>query len=299
MMATRAQPSGVSGLDLSPQLVATGQALGARLPAIVMDARRAAATLTHGMHGRRRAGAGEAFWQHRELATGEGLRQVDWRHSARSDRLFVREKEREAPAVLQIWLDGSPGMAWSGHRDRITKQERALVLALGLAIAAKAGGEKVSVLGSQQPMTSEMGLALGLLQAGQDGFAAARPGQVLVLTDGLEPPGLWAERARLVRGARAELLVVLVADPAEYDFPFAGRVEFTGKADTRPFVVGRAEAARNEYQAAYLAHIGAVQAAIHGHGGQVLRHVTDAGVGPIALLAAESLDGRTASQRQA
>ena len=70
-------------------------ALAGDLPGVLLDAKRLAASAP-GFHGRRRAGQGEAFWQYRDHRAEDGARLVDWRRSARGDRYFVREREREA-----------------------------------------------------------------------------------------------------------------------------------------------------------------------------------------------------------
>ena len=57
------------------------------LPRLTLEARRIAATIVHGLHGRRRAGSGENFWQYRRFSSGESARRVDWRRSARDDHL--------------------------------------------------------------------------------------------------------------------------------------------------------------------------------------------------------------------
>jgi uncharacterized protein (DUF58 family) len=53
--------------DSEPEAVkaAVGKSrkLAARLPRLILEARRVAATVIHGLHGRRRAGPGENFWQ--------------------------------------------------------------------------------------------------------------------------------------------------------------------------------------------------------------------------------------------
>ena len=56
--------------------------LAASLPRLVLEARRIAANVVHGLHGRRRAGAGESFWQYRRFVSGEPSQSVDWRRSA-------------------------------------------------------------------------------------------------------------------------------------------------------------------------------------------------------------------------
>src|SRR4030088_1441124 len=92
---------------------ATGSArtLAATMPRLILEARRVAATVIHGLHGRRRAGPGENFWQYRRFVSGEPASRVDWRRSARDDHLYVREQEWEAAHTVWLWADRSPAMA--------------------------------------------------------------------------------------------------------------------------------------------------------------------------------------------
>ena len=55
------------------------------MPRLILEARRIAATVIHGLHGRKRAGPGENFWQYRRFLSGEPARRVDWRRSARDE----------------------------------------------------------------------------------------------------------------------------------------------------------------------------------------------------------------------
>jgi uncharacterized protein (DUF58 family) len=266
-------------------------ALDAALPAIMMDARRAATSIVMGEHGKRRAGAGDAFWQHREWSNGESIRQVDWRRSARSDKLFVRECERQVPALLQLWCDGRAGMNWTSDASMPTKAQRGLVIGLALAIAVRAGGERVCALGLGTPLSNELTFAGHLIQAGQEAPNRYQAGQVLIISDGLEAPETWAMRAKQIGAARAQLIVVLVADKAEQDFPFEGRVSFTGALQDAPIVVGRAQSAKADYVAAYHAHMTRVEHAILSSGGQVFHHVTSKPAVPTLLELAAALDG--------
>ena len=51
----------------------SARALAAQMPRLIMEARRIAATVIHGLHGRRRAGSGENFWQFRRFVSGEEI----------------------------------------------------------------------------------------------------------------------------------------------------------------------------------------------------------------------------------
>jgi uncharacterized protein (DUF58 family) len=93
---------------------ASGEArsLAQTMPRLILEARRIAATVIHGLHGRKRAGPGENFWQYRRFLSGEPARRVDWRRSARDEHLYVREQEWEAAHTVWLWPDRSPSMAF-------------------------------------------------------------------------------------------------------------------------------------------------------------------------------------------
>src|SRR5436189_3838595 len=117
------------------------------MPRLILEARRIAATVIHGLHGRRRAGPGENFWQYRRFLSGEPARRVDWRRSARDDNLYVREREWEAAHTVWIWPDRSPSMVFASQLVSETKLDRALVVAFALAEVLVEGGERVGIPG--------------------------------------------------------------------------------------------------------------------------------------------------------
>src|SRR5712672_4009089 len=90
--------------------VGKSRKLAARVPRLILEARRVASTVIHGLHGRRRAGSGENFWQFRRFMSGEPAARVDWRRSARDDHLYVREHDWEAAHTVWLWPDRSPSM---------------------------------------------------------------------------------------------------------------------------------------------------------------------------------------------
>src|SRR5271165_1629528 len=134
--------------------VGTGRSLAAGMPRLILEARRVAATVIHGLHGRRRAGPGENFWQYRRFVSGEPSARVDWRRSARDDHLYVREQEWEAAHTVWIWPDRSASMVFASPLVRATKLDRALVIALALAEVMVEGGERVGVPGLLRPTAS-------------------------------------------------------------------------------------------------------------------------------------------------
>ena len=86
--------------------------LAANLPPLMVAAERVAATVAQGVHGRRRIGQGETFWQFRHYERGDPIQHIDWRRSARSDSVYLRETEWEAAQSVWLWSDASPSMQY-------------------------------------------------------------------------------------------------------------------------------------------------------------------------------------------
>src|SRR5437588_12829358 len=130
------------------------RSLADSMPRLILEARRIAAAVIHGLHGRRRAGPGENFWQYRRFLSGEPARRVDWRRSARDDHLYVREQEWEAAHTVWLWPDRSPSMLFASPLVPESKLDRTLVIAFALAEVLVEGGERVGIPGLMRPSAS-------------------------------------------------------------------------------------------------------------------------------------------------
>ena len=87
--------------DLKVSTQQQAEQLAATLPALLVAAERVAAIVAQGVHGRRRVGTGETFWQYRRHQSGDETTRIDWRRSARSAHVFIRENEWEA--AESVW----------------------------------------------------------------------------------------------------------------------------------------------------------------------------------------------------
>src|SRR5918995_3526330 len=208
-------------------------ALAQRLPRLVLEARRAAATLTHGIHGRRRAGIGETFWQFRPFVTGEAAQRVDWRRSARDDRLYVREREWEAAQNVWLWIDRSASMGYVSSLAQASKVERALVLGMALGDTFVNAGERVGVLGLMRARASRQ-IAEKIAQAIagdpynlDDDLPPRAPigrfDEAVLVSDFLSPVDDIAAAVDGIAGRGGRGHLVMVVDPVEETFPFAGQ----------------------------------------------------------------------------
>ncbi len=258
------------------------------LPPLLVEAERLASSLATGVHGRRRAGMGETFWQYRAAHPGDPFSLIDWRRSARSDRLYVREMEWEAAETVMVWCDRSQSMEFKSGPVPRSKAERASLLALALGVLLARGSERFGLLGTEaeEPRTGERQLMrwAGILSAGPDleadfgmppQIAMPRVGRAVYLSDFMGPadavlPALGAAAGQGIAGIYVQIL-----DPVEEDFPFAGRTRFESVGRQVRHDTDQAGALR----AAYLARLGerrdALAAIARRAGWQLILHRTD------------------------
>lgn len=262
------------------------EAIAAPFPVLLAEAERVAAVVAQGVHGRRRAGQGEAFWQYRSFSDGDNVRSIDWRRSARSDHYYVRENEWEAANTVWFWRDGSPGMDWRSSAKTPTKKDRATIIQMALASLLMRAGERCAVIGeSNRPRSGRAGLErLALRLAASEGPAKTLSADIpafarmVIASDFLEAPDVWRDRlARLsARPARGVLLHII--DRAEDDFPYSGRVQMRlpgASTVLKPYIIGRAERAKAEYQTKFLAHKQALADIARRLNWTVITHYTD------------------------
>lgn len=65
--------------DRPVSLQTRAEAAAGALPPLLVAAERAAASVAPGIHGRRRAGPGDQFWQYRRYHQGDPASVIDWR----------------------------------------------------------------------------------------------------------------------------------------------------------------------------------------------------------------------------
>jgi uncharacterized protein (DUF58 family) len=265
---------------------ATGEAraLAATMPRLILEARRIAATVIHGLHGRRRAGPGENFWQYRRFVSGEAARRVDWRRSARDDHLYVREQEWEAAHTVWIWPDRSPSMQFTSSLAPESKLSRALVIAFSLAEVLVHAGERVGMPGLMRPTGSRNVLDKMANAVVHDAaersslppsFVPSSLSEIVIVSDFWSPMSdIRATLSRLsATGAHGH--TVQVVDPAEETFPYSGRVEFIEPESGGSITAGRAEAWKTDYDKRVARHRAELRAETDKLGWSFAIHRTD------------------------
>ena len=229
--------------------------------------------MAQGVHGRRRVGQGDSFWQFRRFVSGDPLARVDWRQSAKSGRgapegWFIRETEWEAAQTVCLWRDASASMDYSSaeyltRAEWPTKRDRAELLLVALASLLVRGGERLTLLGSGiTPMNGRIALSRVVEMIDRNPRADSLPafeslpraGQLVLIGDFLSP--LDTVNATIARFAAAGLKghLLQIIDPAEEDLPFDGRVRFEGVEEREEGVISSVESIRDDYSDRFRRH---------------------------------------------
>jgi uncharacterized protein (DUF58 family) len=251
----------------------------AALPPLLVAAERIAATVAQGVHGRRRVGQGETFWQFRQYQPGDAAQRIDWRESAKSQRLYVRETEWEAAQSVWLWRDASPSMDYSSASylpgaEWPTKRDRAELILVALASLLVRGGERLTLLGSGiAPMSGRIALSrlVGLIEHDGPHAASAKQGmpaiealpraaQFVLIGDFLSPLETTNRIVAGFAGAGLGGHLLQIVDPAEEDLPFDGRVRFEGVEERDDIVISRVENVRDAYAGRFREHREGLQA---------------------------------------
>ena len=208
--------------------------------------RRLVQGVQRGIHRSSRRGYSTEFSEYRPYTPGDDLRHLDWRRMARTDRPYVRQYEEESDWGCLVVADLSASMAFGSLG--YSKADYARTLAgtfatllheqgdpVGLLRFAADAGEVVPMRHSPRQMArwwamldaepAGAGTSVGLALEGAFRLMR-RPGLVVVISDFLSAPALWAEPLRQLRAARNEVLCWEVLDPQEREFLFEGDTRF-------------------------------------------------------------------------
>ncbi len=254
-----------TGTITSPEqaidLLSPSREQAALMPDLITQARHIAGSVINGWHGRRKRGTGDNFWQFRPYAQGDMLSRIDWRRSARDDHTYMRDREWETAHTIWLWCDPSPSMLYQSRFSPVSKQHRALVLTLALAELFSRSGERIAYPEIMPPLLARNGaerLATALLQqkavsAEPDLQSLQRFNELVLISDFLQPADILSAKLDQIarRGIRAHLIAI--ADPAEADFPFAGRTEFRDPVSGTVLIAGQAQTYAEEYRRLYQA----------------------------------------------
>lgn len=253
------------------------------LPPLLVEAERVAATVVLGVHGRKRSGPGESFWQYRPYGFGDPVTRVDWRKSARSDRVFIRENEWEAANTLWLWPSPSPTMIFKSHLATVSKRDRADLMGLALASLALRAQERVGLINGPDAPGHSRAILLRMAEHMlrhegprlPDAARLRRFASVVLLGDFFETIPEISAAITPMAAAGVAGHVVHIVDPAEETLPYAGRIEFQEVAGPLKFLSAKTETLRQPYAEKLRLHREALRDLVGKFGWSFTIHRTD------------------------
>lgn len=261
--------------------------LSGALPPLLAEAERLATSISMGVHGRRRSGMGESFWQYRHALPGDDMANVDWRRSGRSDAVYIREQEAEAAHTVAIWCDTAQSMEYRGKRAEHTKAQRAKLLSLALSVLLSKGGERVSFPATRaaKPRAGELQLqritqvlsaeALGDEYGSAPDFGDMRAARSVFFSDFLGAEETVFPPLKSIAERAGTGCLVQILDESEESFPFDGRVIFQSMGGGINFETHRAKSLRAEYVERLAARQDALETFARQTGWRYLKHHTN------------------------
>ena len=215
-------------------------------------------TPLRGQHRQRMGGPGHDFWQYREFQSGDNSRTIDWKQSARTDRILIRQKQKETQLRSSIWLQNDPSVHFSGSRTGLTKYECGSVFALVAAMLCAERHDPFTFAGVGALSVDDLTHVLAE-HSYTPSIADLSGHEVFLLGDFLDPlPQLRADIFDAIPGHKA-VHIIQILDPVELDLPFKGRTVFEQpQGDAREHILSVGDI-RSAYQDNLQAHLSDVR----------------------------------------
>ena len=239
--------------------------------------------LRHGRHAQPLVGAGPEVWGVRPYRQGDDAAQVDWKRSARGDRLYSRERADTSHTQAVLIVDGSQSMAVGHRAGEASKFEIAQVIAAALGTVLVEQGDTVGLYAATAPETwlgpgggAHHGHviieALAQLAASGDGRPSSavaavvarlrRPSLLVVLSDGWDGPE-YPSALRHAAAVGHDVAVLTTTAPGDRQIAARGVVELED-AETGEVRGVEGAALSDAYAEAAAGHYRALDVALRG-----------------------------------
>ena len=206
------------------------------LSSIMFKARHHADHIISGGHASRKSGMGENFWQFKEYSPSDRPQDIDWRQSAKTDHVFIRQKEWQKAQKNFFWCASYNGMDYKSNRTEHSKREAASILLLSLAFAMINADEQIGLYSQRRTGRSDQSvLRIGehilndkhhLELPDTQGFIPPKGSILIAAGDFLSDLKDIEHRFNDLKASVHDALIIQVLDPDEIELEFSGRVQF-------------------------------------------------------------------------
>lgn len=259
----------------------SAQDISNKLPDLVVEAEQIAHSFMRGDHNRKKTGSGDDFWQFRKWQHGDNVSNIDWRQTAKSDDVYIKEKEWHSAQSVWVYSSNSKTMDFTSNRKYRSKKDYADILLLALSVLMLNGGEKVSVLGSDLPLQlgdksiANLYAAMQRTENMQVNLQTKNKSQVIVISDFFDSVESLKVFCASLAAKNIKALFVQINDKAEEALPYKGKIKFTDIASDAEKLISKVENVAETYNARFLEHRVSVEDVVSSNGFEFKHYTTD------------------------
>jgi len=252
-----------------------------KVPPLLLEVEEVAHGFMRGVHGRKKYGQGETFWQFRQWQQGDRVADINWRQTAKSDNVYIKQTEWEAAQAVWVYRDNNPSMKYASKNKYRTKQEYAEILLLALSRILLTAGEKVGLLGTE--LSPQIGdSAVEKIYANLE-YQIAMPltpvigknSHVVIISDFFNDFESISQACMYLASKNIKVMLVQICDRAEAEFPFKGRIKFLDMLEHDVKLVSKSEDIADEYVRKFKLHQAKVENLAKSIGGKYGFYITD------------------------
>lgn len=268
-----------------PLLRQRSEAAHDSLPDMILQAEKAVHHILTGHHAQKRAGTGEKFWQFREYDPSDRPQDIDWRQSAKTDRVYVRQKEWQTTQTAMIWAQNNENMTYASDQAIASKGDTAKILALAIGMMLSKTGELITSLelssqaGRSDHAIEKLGRALLDIETGDlpdiQKAAVKKNCSLILVSDFLAPIEEIEECFSSLAAQADNAVIIQVLDPTELTMPFEGRIVFEAPGTHDDYLIENVEAVRADYLDVLNRQIRNIKQLCHLHQWNWVLHSTD------------------------
>ena len=258
------------------------------LSSVLFKAKQHADHIISGGHASKKSGMGEDFWQFKEYSPNDRPQDIDWRQSAKTDHVFIRQKEWQKAQKNFFWCASYAGMDYKSRHAQYNKRDTASILLLSLAFGMINADEQIGLYGQSRTRRGDN----AVLRLGEH-FLYDKSDLKLPNTQSFIPPrgstliaaGDFLSDLDEIKHSFSELksgidngLIIQVLDPDEMDLDFSGRIKFETFDTSDSELINHIPSVRTKYKARIEAHIAELKALCIKNDWSYILHLTDADI---------------------
>ncbi len=238
-------------------LIKNASSLHKKINKLLIKSKNIASASSHGVHGLKNSGQGEEFWQFRSYQYGDSSSLIDWRKTASSQNIFIREKERQVSDSFFIGWDNSKSMTYSSNKNIMSKIDYSNLLLLSLSQLLINEGEKVCIIENDNKTFnsySNINKIAEIMIKEKATFTfpnlnnMKNKSKFIFTSDFFFNLNNLESMMEIVKKKKAYGVLIQLLDPCEVTLANKGRVIYNSLEESKSITIDNVEEAKKEYE---------------------------------------------------